>query len=116
MRAAGCRLTQRSVTGGALPAVLTATASVHTPSVSAAVCRLTAPRVDAQDGGDGPSTAPPTVRYTEEEEEERSTRQAGPRQRKISYSKRKNRLTSGQTGSWTTSRRSHRWKSRRRPG
>ena len=64
VRTAGWWPTHQRVTGGALPAVLTPTASVHTVSVSAAVCRLAAPRVNAQDGGDGSSTAPPAVRFT----------------------------------------------------
>lgn len=64
MGAAGWGLTDRRVTGGPLPALLAPTASVHAVSVSAAVCRLAAPLVNAQDGGDTPTTAPPAVWYT----------------------------------------------------
>lgn len=64
MGAAGWGLTDRRVTGGPLPALLALTASVHALSVSAAVCRLAAPLVNAQDGGDPPTTAPPAIWYT----------------------------------------------------
>lgn len=64
MGAAGWGLTDRRVTGGPLPALLALTASVHAVSMSAAVCRLAAPLVNAQDGGDTPTTSPPAVWYT----------------------------------------------------
>lgn len=64
MGSAGRRLTQQRVAGGALPALVAPTASVHAVSVSAAVCRPAAPRVNAEDGGDTASTAPPVVQIT----------------------------------------------------
>lgn len=62
--AAVLRLTPQRVAGGASPALVTAAEAVRTVAVSAAVCRLAAPRVNAQDGGDTASTAPPAVRFT----------------------------------------------------
>lgn len=64
MRAAVRRLTPQRVAGGASPALMTAAEAIHAVAVSAAVCWLAAPRVNAQDGGDTASTAPPGVRFT----------------------------------------------------
>lgn len=58
------RLAPQGVAGGASPALVTEAEAIHAVAVSAAVCRLAAPRVDAQDGGDAASTAPPAVRVT----------------------------------------------------
>lgn len=57
-------LTPQRVAGSASPALVTAAEAVHTVTMSAAVCRLAAPRVDTQDGGDTASTAPPAVQFT----------------------------------------------------
>lgn len=70
MGAAGWRLTQQRVAGGASPALPAHAASIHAVAVSAAVRRPTAARVNTQDGGDTPSTAPPVVGYAEREREE----------------------------------------------
>lgn len=61
MSTAGWRPTHQSITAHTLPALPTPTASVHTVTVSTAVGRLATPRMDTQDGGDTPVTAPAPV-------------------------------------------------------
>lgn len=48
---------------------MTETEAVHTVPMSTAVCRLAAPWVDAQDGGDTARTAPPVVRLAAQRRE-----------------------------------------------
>lgn len=61
VRAAARWLTPQRVAGGTLPAFVTAAQAIHAVAMSTAVCWLAAARMNAQDGGDTASTAPPAI-------------------------------------------------------